>query len=411
MDEDRDIARPREPRVAWIDWLRLLALAGVFVVHVSQVFNPWDAWHVTNAERSRVVGEAAVLFAPWVMPLLMLLAGVGAWHSLAHRTNAQYVRERAVRLLVPLVVGVLVLVPPQVWAERRWRGQFDGSLLAFYPHAFSGGLYPSGNLSWHHLWFLAHLFAYAVVTLPLFRYWRGARGREQMRRIARLCGGRAGLLWLALPLLVERHLAWVLQGREARDWSGQSMLLVTYVYGFVLAGEPALGRDVDAQWRRALVYAALSTLVLTTLCWFGIVPARLPPQSAPGALAFWTAYAVGAWAWVVALLGAGRRYLHAETRVLARARRDGYAWYLLHQTVIVVVAARVVTWHAGIPLKLATIAVVSLAATLGGAALLAHLRPLVAAASRGSGGAGGAQAQRRGGALSGPAASDAGARR
>lgn len=360
------------PRAAWVDWLRLWAMAGVFVVHVGQVFNPWDEWHVTNAARSRVVGEVVLLLAPWIMPLFMLLAGVGAWHALARRTNAQYLRERVIRILVPLVLGTLVLVPPQVWAERRWRGQFDGSLPAFYPHFFDG-LYPSGNFAWHHLWFLAHLFVYSVVALPLFRYWRGPSGRRQMAWLARLCGTRAGLLWLALPLLVERHLVWSLQGTASRDWSGQSMLLVAYLYGYVLAGEPGLARDVDAQWPRALLHAVLTAVALGTLAWLGLLPSRLPPPSAIGAFAFWTLYAVGAWAWVVAVVGAGRRFLHGDTPVLALARRDGYAWYLLHQTLIVVVAARVVTWDAGIPAKLAAIVALSLAGTLGGAALLSAL--------------------------------------
>ena len=62
---------------------------------------------------------------------------------------------------------MLVLVPPQVWLERRLRGEFSGSLLAFYPH-YLEGIYPGGNLSWHHLWFLLFLLVFTLAALPLF---------------------------------------------------------------------------------------------------------------------------------------------------------------------------------------------------------------------------------------------------
>jgi peptidoglycan/LPS O-acetylase OafA/YrhL len=372
--------------VAWIDWLRVLALLGVFVIHVGEVFNPWDRWHVTNDVRSRVVGEAVVIMAPWIMPLFMLLTGTSAWYSLAHRTNGQYLRERVTRVLVPLLAGIVLLVPPQVWAERRWRGQFDGSLAAFYPHAFSGGIYPAGNLSWHHLWFLAHLFVYAIVTLPLFRFWQTDRGRAQLRRLARWCAHPAGLLWLAVPLVVERHLAWSLlahHGLFVSDWSDQTMLLVAYAYGFALAAEPGLGRDIDRQWPWALGYGAASVATLMWLAWIGVVPTRLPPTSVEGSLAFWTLYAVGAWACVIALLGLGRRFLRAETPLLAFGRRAGYGWYLLHQPVIVLVAAWVVTWSAGVAAKLFAITVASLVGTLAATTLLLHGGEAWTAARRG----------------------------
>ncbi|HVZ78585.1 MAG TPA: hypothetical protein VG818_11445 [Gemmatimonadaceae bacterium] len=51
-------------RLAYVDWLRLWAMCGVFVIHVCEVFNPWDEWHITNAARSNVLGEVVVLMAP-----------------------------------------------------------------------------------------------------------------------------------------------------------------------------------------------------------------------------------------------------------------------------------------------------------------------------------------------------------
>ena len=352
-------------RLAWVDALRVLALLGVFLVHVASPFDPWDRWHVTNPERSRLLGELVVLVAPWLMPLVMLLAGVGAWHSLQHRTGRAYLRERALRILLPLAAGMVVLVPPQVWLERRLQGRFDGSLLAFYPH-FVDGLYPRGNFSWHHLWFLGHLFAYAVVTLPLFRFLQGDRGHRLLGRIARACSGPGGLLLLSLPLVVERHLLspWLTGDRVMlADWSNRGLLLAAYVYGFVLAGERWLGERIDVEWRWALGGALVSSALLGTAAWHDLLPARVPAPFTLGYLVFWSLYAVGAWSWMVALLGMGRRWLHGESRAVRWGTEVGAAWYLVHQPVIVGWAYLVVQWRAPLVAKAAALLALSFGAT------------------------------------------------
>ena len=346
-----------EGRLHYVDNLRALLIVAVFVVHVAQVFNPWDEWHITNAVRSRPIGEVAVLLAPWIMPLVMLLAGVSAWHSLRHRTNAEYARERVMRVLLPLIVGTLVLVPPQVYLERRLHGEFSGSFLAFFPHFFDG-IYPHGNFSWHHLWFLGHLFAYSLVAVPIFRFWQRDSGRAQLGWLARVCGSRLGVLWLALPLVIERQLLWGLAPERhmlTADWSNHALLLVAYLYGFILAGEAWLGAAIDAQWRPTLGVAVFMTLALVLGTWVGVVPGKIPPPYSPRYLAFWTVYAVGAWAWMVAALGAARRWLAAETPLFRYGHTMCYGWYLVHQPIIVAVAFVVVPWHAGVAAKAAVI--------------------------------------------------------
>ena len=365
-------------RLVYVDWLRLFAVAGVFVIHVCEVFNPWDEWHITNQPRSRVLGEVVVLMAPWIMPLFMLLAGVGAWFSLAGRSNRRYLAERVTRVLLPLVVGTLLLVPVQVWLERRWRGQFSGSLLAFYPHFFDG-IYPRGNLSWHHLWFLAHLFAYSIIALPLFRYLHSSRGHGPLLWLARFTGGPGGLLWLGLPLLLERTLLWGMFPERhmlGSDWSNHALLFVAYVYGFILAGEPWLGRQIDEQWPRALAAGIASTASLVILTWLDVVPFRLPAAYSPPYLAFWMLYAIGAWSWMVAILGIGRHILRAENGLLRYGRDIGYGWYLIHQPMIVAVAYFVVPWHTNVATKVAVLFTASLVGTLLLSELLRRVKPL-----------------------------------
>ena len=366
---------PRIARLRYVDALRAYAVGLVFVIHVCEVFNPWDEWHITNAERSRVLGELVVLMAPWIMPLVMLLAGVSAWYALPMRNNAAYVRERAQRVFLPLVGGTILLVPVQVWLERRLHGEFAGSLLEFYPQFFDG-IYPAGNFSWHHLWFLAHLFAYSLLALPVFRYLQRPEGRRLLELFGRIGSEPGGVMWLALPLILERSLLWGLLPEHhmlTSDWSNHALLFVAYVYGFVLAGSPTIRTAIDAQWRRAGAVAVLSTATLMVGTWRGVVPARMPPPYTLSYLAFWTLYGWCAWAWMVSALGFARRYLDRADRVSRTAAPHAYAWYVLHQPIVVAVAFVVVQWRAPLPAKATVLFVTSGVATILAARLLRRL--------------------------------------
>jgi hypothetical protein len=340
----------------------------VFVIHVCEVFNPWDEWHVTNAVRSRVLGEVVVLMAPWIMPLVMLLAGVSAWYALPSRDNVGYVRERTRRVLLPLVLGTLILVPPQVWLERRINRQFDGSLLEFYPRFFDG-IYPEGNFSWHHLWFLGHLFGYSLLTLPLFRYLQRPRGARVLSVLGRESLVHGGLVWLALPLVLERSALWSLFPERrmlTSDWSNHALLLPAYVYGFLLGGVPALRVAIDAQWTRAVPLALIGTAALMASTWLDIVPGRLPPPYSLSYVAFWTLYAWCAWAWMISVLGFSRRFLERPSPLIDRTVSQAYGWYIVHQTAVVAVAYVVVQWSVPLVVKVLVLFVAAGALTMAG---------------------------------------------
>lgn len=107
------------------------------------------------------------------MPLFFTISGVSTHFALRFYSARQFVAERLRRLLIPLLLGVFVIAPLQVYLERVSRKQFDGSFLAFYPHYFNalyleiGG---AGNFAWMglHLWYLLMLLVLSLIFLPVF---------------------------------------------------------------------------------------------------------------------------------------------------------------------------------------------------------------------------------------------------
>src|SRR4030042_3954385 len=93
------------------------------------------------------------------MPLFFVLSGASPFYSLCLRKPGQFIQERVKRLIVPLVFGILVLIPPQVYLERIYFSQFIGNFFQFYPNYFDGIYGFGGNFALfrHHLWYLLFL--------------------------------------------------------------------------------------------------------------------------------------------------------------------------------------------------------------------------------------------------------------
>jgi peptidoglycan/LPS O-acetylase OafA/YrhL len=349
----------------------------VFSIHVAEPYNPWDLWHIQSPERTKWLGAFVLVLAPWVMPLFMLLAGAASAYALRTRTSLQYVEERVRRLLIPLVLAILVVVPPQVYLERRLRGQFNGSYVQFYPRFFEG-VYPAGNFSWHHLWFLGYLFAFALLTLPLFRYLEQPAGRRWTSRLADLCERSGAVLLFAFVLLAWRILVWVVVPGShtlSRSFANRDVLLPAYVIGFLYVSEPRIEAAIARAWRLALLPAMAATAGLLAWAWPGDVLRRMPAPFTAADLALWTAYSVGAWCWLVVVLGVARHLRTARSRALEHARELVYPFYILHQLVIVAIAYYLVRSPLPLQAKVALLAVTSFAATLALCEVCARWNP------------------------------------
>jgi hypothetical protein len=276
-----------------IDALRVVAILLGIVFNSARAFN-LEPWHVQNAQLSREMELLITFMTPWRMPLLFLLAGAGTYFALGFRSGRRYALERLHRLFVPLLTGMLFLVPVQVYVERisGWVAtrmspvDFDGSFLAFWPTVFTSGPYPEGNLSWHHLWFIAYLLFYSLLALPLFLVFRGERGRRFTGWLAGRFASPGSTLALAMPLLlIESFLRPVFGSTDMlfNDWANNAHYLTLFVYGYLLLAEPRLGRAIERDRGLALGLAVVFMTARLGLRAWGLYD----PASAPTDFALW----------------------------------------------------------------------------------------------------------------------------
>ncbi|MGW3730708.1 acyltransferase family protein, partial [Streptomyces sp. NPDC000851] len=98
-------------RRAELDAVRMLVVIGLVFFHSALVFATDDDYYVKNAETTEAIVIIAGFGVVWAMPLLFLISGLGAWHSLRRRGAGGFAKERVLRLGVPLVFATLALNP------------------------------------------------------------------------------------------------------------------------------------------------------------------------------------------------------------------------------------------------------------------------------------------------------------
>lgn len=322
-----------------IDWLRVLAILALHVFHTGMAFNNWG-WHIKNPERLPVLELPMSFLHAWRMPLLFFVSGIGTILALRSRSLLAFVGERQRRLLLPLIFGMLVVIPPQVYCERLFEGRTFTSFLAFYRTVLQGRSYPEGNTSWHHLWFVAYLFVYALLAVPLLAAWRTRSGQALLARVrARLAQGLA-LWWLALPIVaVQLSLRWRWPSRNnlVSDWANLAFYGLLFLFGLVVGTDAAIWHRIRERRRLSL---GLGLLVLASLLVDDVmgVEGGYPYAYETSLVACLT------WFWVLAAAGYACRYLTFRNRFLDYASEGIYPFYILHQTVIVVLGYPMMSW-------------------------------------------------------------------
>lgn len=281
--------------------------------------------------------EDAVLWAVHVfrLPLFFLVAGFFAALLINTRGTKDFLRNRAIRIGIPLMIGVVAVVPVitleiQALAEQPHRPWAEGLAAFADPH-------PS------FLWFLWYLVLIYVGSLLVSQLLASLpRCREILLASAsRLLPLRLAPLPLAIPaaLLLYRQPTW-LADAPPESFAPRPDLLAYYAIfftvGWLLFASPDLREAIERQPRRYLVLAALAIPPALALY-------LLQGEPAIGAsrvfhLVALLLLSIATWSLVFGLLGAARRFGNHPNPTLRYWTDAAYWIYLSHFPVMAVIA-------------------------------------------------------------------------
>ncbi len=318
-----------------LDWLRVIIFGLLIFYHVGMFFVPWD-FHIKNIVIYEWTTWPMLFLNQWRLPMLFVISGVGTWYALGKRTSLQFSAERIKRLLLPLIFGMLVIVPPQVYIERLTFGQFTGSYFEFWPAMAFNGVYPSGNLSWHHLWFLPYLLLYSLLMIPLFIHLKKNPDNFYFRSIRKwIARFSPKLLWLLLPFYFTYTILrefFPVTHDLVNDWFTLVNYLLFFFMGFSMAGIGKILWDILEKYRSNLLIAAIISYTIYTLLH------ELVEHTVTMHFIRNTFKVINIWLWILVCFGYASKYLNRESKELRYANEAVYPFYILHQSVMIVFA-------------------------------------------------------------------------
>ena len=308
------------------DWLRVLAFGILVFFHTGMLFVHWD-WHIKNNELSTGIEWPMIFVGEWRMSLIFLISGVGVFYSLGYRSMKIFFKDRLTRIIIPLIAGIFLLVAPQVYFERLTEG-YDRNYLEFYRSFLSFEPYPSGDFSWHHLWFLLYIFVYSLLFAPIF-FWI-KKSKLYIGRFKKWAVILIPVLWfgtgefLLASLFPKTHALY-------NDWYAHFMYISIFLAGFFIAYSEDLQRQIKDCLKVTLVSASITVILLYSLFWIGNSGWDYIPT-----VIYHYLVAANRWLWIMVILGFSLQYLNVPSRNLTVVNQYVYPFYILHQTVIIV---------------------------------------------------------------------------
>lgn len=326
-----------------LDWIRIGAFGLLILYHTGMLYVSWG-FHVKSVHLLRELEPLMLLLNPWRMALLFLVSGAATRFMLGKHEVGTLARRRSAQLLIPLAFGMLVVVPPQSFAEVVEKLGFSGSYPDFWlGHylAFDQGFCRIENgreaciilPTWNHLWFVAYLWLYTVMLAGLVALAPGlpARGERLLERAL------PGLLLLTAPALLlglNRFLVfpaapptYIVVG----DWYQHVLYGCCFLFGFLAARSQILAERTERlRWL---------ALILAVAAFFAMIWLRAQPPGELRRLAGPFVYGLDQWCWMVAILGFARRHLSRSDGPVRRYLVEAaFCWYIVHQTAIILTA-------------------------------------------------------------------------
>lgn len=333
-----------------LDWLRVIAILGVFLYHSVHFFDNGD-WSVKNPTTYAWIEPTLMNFmAVWMMPLIFLISGESVFYAVSKTKAVEFIRDKVMRLLVPLIVGVFSFSAMQVYLERISHGQFHGSFIDFIPHYFEGVYIPggTGNFAFHgmHLWYLLFLFIFNIAFIPVFWWLKGETGSKLLRRVGELLAIPGFLVLLFVPTVMIQNVA----PNEGLVIGGWRMAQYAWFFfaGYLISSHQQLRSQIIAtRW----IWACLSCVVIC-----GSVFLHKGPANHPDILV---------WLELFTILGFAMKRLDFSNPFLEYSREAVMPFYILHQNVLFLIGFFIVNLPISDSAKYLIIVVCTLVAIMG----------------------------------------------
>ena len=320
-----------------LDWLRVLVFGLLIFYHISMLYVANWGFHFKSAYQSETLANFMLIVEPWRMASLWIISGIAIRFILVKVSLIRYTFVRSLRLLLPLLFGVLVIVPPQLYVEMTANGALDMSYWQFYLAMFTdnntlfenyqAGIWPHWDVN--HLWYLRSLWEYSlaiIILLPLLNssYITSASNWMFKQHIAVI------ILMLTIPIFIIQ-ITW------DQDTNRYPLGFTFLLYGYLIGWHASFWQQLKVNVKTLLLTFMLLLIAFISFyntVWLSLDDSTQPWLIITGMLIYSLVRVVG----VLMVLALAYKYLNKKSSLLNYFSDAVYPFYILHQTIIIVLA-------------------------------------------------------------------------
>lgn len=312
-------------RKIYLDNIRWATVILVLIYHVFYLFNGVGILGgIPEAASISVFDWIACIIYPWFMVLLFVIAGMSARYALQRRTEKQFIRERAVKLLIPSTLGLLVIH----WSTGYLNIKMGGG-LEYIPSAL---IYPIAAISGTGpLWFIQMLFLFSCI-LVLFRK------MDKTDRVWTLCG-KANLLIILLLSILIFGAAQILN-MPVLTMYRFGIYFAAFLIGYYVFSHEEVQEIIEKVRIPALCLAVIGAVLYALRFGGSNFTSSECLQSLITNLYLWIV--------ILAIIGCGKKYFNQENGFTRYMTKSSFGIYVLHYPVLIT-ACYTLHYHFDLP--------------------------------------------------------------
>ncbi len=326
-------------RLAFIDNIRVLLTLLVIAHHAAQPYGPTGGeWPVANATRAMMLGPFFAVNAAFFMGLFFLISGYFLPRAYDRKGAGAFLKDRLLRLGIPLLVTAFVLFGPITYLEYAEQGQLG--FWQFFLRVYVG----EWRVEVAHLWFLAHLLFYAVC----YTLWRQVgHHAPRANRADAAAPGHLAILMFALGLAIITFIVriwypvnrWVqFLGIIPAEFAHVPQYLSLFIIG-IAAYRHDWFRKLPARTGMAWLWVGGLAAVARyayTLAGQNLLPSILAPGGLDWRSLVWSTWealiCIGLCAGLLTLF---REKVNRQGKLLRALSANAYAVYIIHVWIVV----------------------------------------------------------------------------
>lgn len=338
-----------------IDWIRNIGVLLLFIFHTASIFTYYEPWYVWSDSKSWLATMIYIFCIPWHMPILFFLAGASSKFSLDNRSHKVYIGERIKRLLIPFMIGMLILVPPQGYFARVSRGKPVDSFFQEWKYFWTtiSNIPYDGALGPAHLWFIIYLFFISLIGLMIIKGLKKEGISKILLKLKYKLIGKHSLFFITTIFFIADMTPLAIAQKNIL------IFLVVFLFGYAAYGDNECLEYIDNNKGKSLIITLIVFLFYTGVILHfynlnnnGNIALKIILSLTRNIIMITT---------ITTIVGYGRKYLTMGGKVLSYLNKACFPVYIIHQTVIVIIGYYMLNYNLPI---LASFSIITISSVL-----------------------------------------------